>query len=65
MSNHEEYILSHPATTDSEEFAHNIAYGLIESKTAACCSILQPVESYYFGYGKICREKEYLIIIKT
>ena len=51
-------------TVDKEEKAEEIAQKLVESKLAACVSITR-VSSKYFWEGKIVRDEEYLLVIKT
>lgn len=45
--------------------AKRIADRLLRERLAACVSISTPVESHYRWQGKLCRDKEYLLIIKT
>ena len=52
-------------TCPSEEEALRIANGLVEECLAGCINILPPVRSIYKWEGKICDEKEWLLIIKT
>ena len=51
-------------TTDNEEAA-SIAEALVSERLAACVNILGPVESVYRWEGKITRDREALMIIKT
>ena len=53
------------STCSSEEEASKIAKALVEEQLAACVNILSPVRSIYRWEGKICDEKEWLLIIKT
>ena len=52
-------------TCASEEEAVKIAKALVENCLAACINIVSPVRSIYRWQGKICDEKEWLLIIKT
>jgi periplasmic divalent cation tolerance protein len=45
--------------------AEAIASALVEERLAACCSLVSPVRSIYRWEGKICREEETLLVIKT
>ncbi len=42
-----------------------IARQLVESKLAACVNITQPIESLYHWEGKIARDREYQLVIKS
>jgi periplasmic divalent cation tolerance protein len=52
-------------TVGSEEDAARIARHLVESKVAACVSIVAPVRSFYVWKGELQDEKEWLLLIKT
>lgn len=52
-------------TCASEEEALKIAHALVEECLAGCVSIASPVHSVYRWEGKICDEKEWVLIIKT
>jgi periplasmic divalent cation tolerance protein len=52
-------------TCASEEEASKIAHSLVEERLAACVNILSPIRSIYRWEGKICDEKEFLLVIKT
>jgi len=52
-------------TASSVEEAERIANRLVEGKLAACCNIVPNLKSIYSWEGKICRDNEVLIIIKT
>lgn len=45
--------------------ARKIAGRLVEEKLAACVNVIPRVESVFFWKGKICKENEALMIIKT
>lgn len=51
-------------TTASEEEAEAIANGLVEAELAACVSFL-PIQSIYIWQGKIHKEQEWQLLIKT
>ena len=52
-------------TCNSSETISLIAETLISNKLAACVNIIKGVESVYQWQGKIERDKEILLIIKT
>lgn len=52
-------------TTGSLDEAKKIGQVLVEEKLAACANILSPIRSIYRWQGKICDDKEALIILKT
>jgi periplasmic divalent cation tolerance protein len=52
-------------TCGSEEEALEIARSLVEDHLAACVNLVSPVRSIYRWEGKICDEKEWLLVIKT
>jgi periplasmic divalent cation tolerance protein len=52
-------------TCGSEEEAIKIAQSLVEERLAACVNLVSPVRSIYRWEGKICDEKEWILIIKT
>ncbi len=52
-------------TSGSEEEALRIARTLVGERLAACASLVSPVRSIYRWEGKICDEKEWLLIVKT
>ena len=52
-------------TCGSEEEALKIANALVEDRLAACVNLVAPIRSVYRWEGKICDEKEWLLIIKT
>ncbi|MBF0620255.1 MAG: divalent-cation tolerance protein CutA [Candidatus Omnitrophica bacterium] len=45
--------------------AETIARALLEKKLAACCNMIDGVRSLFHWEGKICDEREVLLIIKT
>lgn len=52
-------------TTGKRDEAENIANHIVEERLAACCSLLPAVNSIYRWQGKIHRDEEILMIIKT
>jgi len=52
-------------TTASTAEAAEIAKHLVEKRLAACCSIIQNVQSIYWWEGKITEDAEVMLIIKT
>jgi len=52
-------------TCASEEEGLKIAHALVQERLAACVNLMSPIRSIYRWEGKICDEKEWLLIIKT
>lgn len=52
-------------TTPSKDVAVKIADHLVPSKLAACVSIIEGLTSIYSWQGKIVKDQECLLIIKT
>jgi periplasmic divalent cation tolerance protein len=52
-------------TTPSEKEAKKIGLALVEERLAACVNVVPRVESVFAWQGKICREREALMIVKT
>lgn len=52
-------------TVPSEDEAAKLAKGIVESKLAACVNIIPSLRSIYFWEGKVCDDKELLLVIKT
>jgi periplasmic divalent cation tolerance protein len=52
-------------TTPSVEEGEKIGRYLVENKLAACANILSPVTSIFAWEGKICQERESLVILKS
>jgi periplasmic divalent cation tolerance protein len=52
-------------TTSNDQEAASIADALVSERLAACVNILGAIESVYRWEGKITRDREVLIIIKT
>ncbi|MFH1574885.1 MAG: divalent-cation tolerance protein CutA [Acidobacteriota bacterium] len=53
------------STVDSPELARKIATALVEAGDAACVSIVPGLRSVYRWQGKVCDDKELLLLIKT
>ena len=51
--------------TISPAEAKKMAQALVEGKLAACVNIIPAVQSIYSWQGKICDDKESLLVIKT
>ncbi len=49
----------------TEKEAQKIAKTLVEGKLAACVNVIPRVNSFFFWEGKLCVEKEAMILIKT
>jgi|SRR5580698_9466523 periplasmic divalent cation tolerance protein len=52
-------------TVGSEEEAARIAEALVKEKLAACVQILPAMQSVYRWQGAICKDREWLLLIKT
>jgi periplasmic divalent cation tolerance protein len=50
---------------DKRELAEDIAAALVEACEAACVNIVPGIRSIYRWEGKVCRETECLLVIKT
>ncbi len=53
------------STCDSAELATKLAETLVEKKLAACVNIIPGMESVYHWQGKVQRDREILLLIKT
>ncbi len=53
------------STTGSEKEARKIARSLVEERLAACANVIPGVRSFFYWEGRLCQEKEALILIKT
>jgi periplasmic divalent cation tolerance protein len=60
-----ESILLVFSTAPGEAEAKKIAHTLIEKKLAACCNIINKVQSIYVWQDNIEESEEYLLLIKT
>ncbi len=61
MSNHIVIYI----TTCSVNEAKKIGQTLVEEKLVACSNIISPIRSIYSWQGKICDDKEALMMLKT
>ncbi len=52
-------------TVGNEEQANEIARELVCRRHAACVNIVPGLKSVYRWQGKVCRDTEYMLIIKT
>jgi len=52
-------------TVGTEEEANAIARELVCRRHAACVNVLPGVKSTYRWQGKVCRDTEFLLVIKT
>jgi periplasmic divalent cation tolerance protein len=52
-------------TTSSPDESEKIGRALVEEKLVACANIVPSIRSIYHWQGKICDDKETLIILKT
>ncbi len=52
-------------TPGSINEAKKIGRALVEEKLVACSNIISPIRSIYSWQGKICDDKEALMILKT
>ncbi|BBG23871.1 divalent-cation tolerance protein CutA [Sulfuracidifex tepidarius] len=53
------------STVSSEEDAEKIARHLVERKFAACVNVIPKITSFYFWQGKLQKDSELLLLIKT
>lgn len=52
-------------TAGDEAEAERIATTLVTEKLAACVNIIAPIRSIYRWQGKVCDDREVLLIVKT
>ena len=45
--------------------ARKLARGILKNRLAACANLVPGVESHYWWEGKICRDAEILMVMKT
>jgi periplasmic divalent cation tolerance protein len=53
------------STVGSAEDAERIARALVERRLAACVNVVPGVASVYRWKGEICRDQEWLLVVKT
>jgi periplasmic divalent cation tolerance protein len=53
------------STAGAEREARKVARNLVEERLAACANVIPGVRSYFYWKGRLCQEKEALILIKT
>lgn len=53
------------STAGSEKEARRVARNLVEDRLAACVNVIPGISSFFYWEGKLCQEKEALILIKT
>ena len=53
------------ATCPSQEVGEKLGNALVEERLAACANIIPGLTSIYRWEGKICRDAEVLLLIKT
>ena len=58
-------ILLGLSTFPDLETARRIAGQLVTGNFAACANLIPAIESIYRWQGKVCRDSEYLLLIKT
>jgi len=52
-------------TVGTASEAEKIASTVVEERLAACCNLIPGIRSVYRWQGKICRDEETLLIMKT
>lgn len=52
-------------TAPSKDKAEALGTGLVEGRLAACVNIIPSVSSIYVWEGKLCKEEEALMVIKS
>ena len=53
------------STAGSEKEAGKVAKILVEERLAACANVIPGVRSFFYWKGRLCEDKEALILIKT
>jgi periplasmic divalent cation tolerance protein len=53
------------STAGSEKEAQRIARNLVGDRLAACVNVIPGIRSFFYWEGKLCQEKEALILAKT
>ncbi len=52
-------------TCGSSREARKIARALVEQRLAACVNLVGPIRSFFRWDGKLCDDREFLLIIKS
>jgi len=52
-------------TTNSQDLANTLADDLVRNSVAACVNIIPNITSVYKWKGEVCRDTEWLLVIKT
>jgi periplasmic divalent cation tolerance protein len=52
-------------TVPKAETGHAIGRALVEERLAACVTVSAAVRSFYRWQGKVCAEREWVLLIKT
>ena len=52
-------------TASSRKEGEKIAHAVVKENLAACVNVVSPVTSIFNWQGKLCREREVLLIMKT
>lgn len=53
------------STAGSEKEGREIARRLVDAKLAACVSVIPKVTSFFYWEGRVRREKEVILLMKT
>jgi periplasmic divalent cation tolerance protein len=53
------------STVGSAEDAERVARALVERRLAACVNVVPGVASVYRWKGEVCRDQEWLLVVKT
>jgi periplasmic divalent cation tolerance protein len=53
------------STVGKAEDAERIARALVERRLAACVNVVPGVASFYRWKGEVCRDEEWLLVVKT
>lgn len=64
MTKKSDFYLVYVTTADAEE-AHRIGDELVEKRLAACANIIPRISSIYRWKGKIQRDEEAVVLLKT
>ncbi len=56
------FVLS---TAGSEKEGYRIGKILVEKRLAACVNVIPGITSFFFWEGKLCKDKEVMLLIKT